>query len=125
MWFLVLGILGVALKYFEVGPVATWSWWIVLIPFALAMAWWAWADASGYTKRKVVEREDARLNAAWQALLAELPEESQPMLRDEQRRRQRRRGYTAQELAEGETAEEDQAALDELPRQGLWVDVEV
>ncbi len=60
MWFLVLGILGVALKYFEVGPVATWSWWIVLIPFALAMAWWAWADASGYTKRKVVEREDAR-----------------------------------------------------------------
>ena len=47
------------------------------------------------------------------------------MLRDEQRRRQRRRGYTAQELAEGETAEEDQAALEELPRQGLWVDVEV
>ena len=46
------------------------------------------------------------------------------MLRDEQRRR-RRRGYTAQELAEGETAEEDQDALDELPRQGLWVDVEV
>ena len=32
-----------------------------------------------------IEREDARLNAAWQALLAELPEESQPMLRDEQR----------------------------------------
>ena len=63
MWFLVLGILGVALKYFEVGPVATWSWWIVLIPFALAMAWWAWADASGYTKRKVVEREDARRQA--------------------------------------------------------------
>ncbi|MEF2551733.1 lysozyme inhibitor LprI family protein [Aurantimonas sp. A2-1-M11] len=32
-----------------------------------------------------VEREDARLNDAWQALLAELPEDSQPMLRDEQR----------------------------------------
>lgn len=63
MWFLVLGILGVALKYFEVGPVGTWNWWIVLIPFALAVAWWAWADASGYTKRKVVEREDARRQA--------------------------------------------------------------
>ena len=60
MWFLVLGILGVALKYFEVGPVGTWSWWIVLIPFALAVAWWAWADASGYTKRKAMEREDQR-----------------------------------------------------------------
>ena len=49
-----------ALKYFEVGFVAQWSWWVVLIPFGLAAAWWAWADASGYTKRKVVERENAR-----------------------------------------------------------------
>jgi len=60
MWFLMLGLLGVALKYFEIGFVATLSWWIVLIPFALAMAWWAWADASGYTKRKVVEKENQR-----------------------------------------------------------------
>ncbi len=60
MWFLMLGVLGVALKYFEVGFVATLSWWIVLIPFALAMAWWAWADASGYTKRKAMERDDKR-----------------------------------------------------------------
>ncbi|WP_313089490.1 aspartate-semialdehyde dehydrogenase [Pseudomonas sp.] len=52
------------------------------------------------------------------------PQEAEQMLRDEQRRRQRR-GYTAQELAEGETADEDQDALEELPRQGLWVDVEV
>lgn len=52
------------------------------------------------------------------------PQEAEQMLRDEQRRRQRR-GYTAQELAEGETAEEDQDALEELPRQGLWVDIEV
>ena len=60
MWFLLLGLLGVALKFFEIGIVATWSWWIVLIPFALAVAWWAWADSSGYTKRKVVEKEDRR-----------------------------------------------------------------
>ena len=60
MWLLMLGLLGVALKYFEVGFVATLSWWTVLIPFALAIAWWAWADASGYTKRKVVERENRR-----------------------------------------------------------------
>jgi small Trp-rich protein len=36
---------------------------VVLIPFGLAAAWWAWADASGYTKRKVVERENARRQA--------------------------------------------------------------
>jgi len=60
MWFLGLGLLGIALKVLEVGVVATWSWWVVLSPFALAVAWWAWADASGYTKRKVIEKENAR-----------------------------------------------------------------
>ena len=63
MWFLMLGVLGVLLKYFEVGPVAQLDWWIVLIPFALALAWWSYADWSGYTKRKVVEREEARKQA--------------------------------------------------------------
>ena len=52
------------------------------------------------------------------------PQESEEMLRDEQRRRQRR-GYTPEELAKGETDQQDQAGLEELPRQGLWVDVEV
>jgi small Trp-rich protein len=26
----------------------------------MAVAWWTWADATGYTKRKAMEREDAR-----------------------------------------------------------------
>lgn len=60
MWFLLLGLLGIGLKYFEVGMVAGWSWWVVLSPFGLALAWWAWADSSGYTKRKVMEREEKR-----------------------------------------------------------------
>ena len=60
MYFLGLGIILLAMKYLELGPVAAWSWWLVLAPFALAVAWWAWADASGYTKRKAMEREDAR-----------------------------------------------------------------
>jgi len=63
MLFLLLGLLGIGLKYFEVGMVAGWSWWIVLSPFALAVAWWAWADSSGYTKRKVIEREERRKHA--------------------------------------------------------------
>jgi len=63
MWFLGLGLLGVALKWLEVGVVASWSWWVVLAPFALAAAWWAFADWSGYTKRKVIEKEEARKQA--------------------------------------------------------------
>ncbi|MEK9801802.1 MAG: TIGR04438 family Trp-rich protein [Curvibacter sp.] len=60
MYFLGLGILLLLMKYLEVDPVATWSWWVVLAPFGLAAAWWAWADASGYTRRKAMEREDQR-----------------------------------------------------------------
>ena len=60
MYFLGLGLILLAMKYLEMGPVATWSWLVVLAPFGLAVLWWAWADASGYTKRKAMEREDAR-----------------------------------------------------------------
>ncbi|MEB0112982.1 TIGR04438 family Trp-rich protein [Variovorax sp. RTB1] len=60
MLFLLIGVLGAVLKYFEVGFIAQWSWWIVLIPFAFAVAWWAYADASGYTKRRVIEKENLR-----------------------------------------------------------------
>ena len=63
MWFLMAGLLGAGLKYFGVDPVAKLDWWIVLVPFGLAAAWWAYADASGYTKRRVVERENARRQA--------------------------------------------------------------
>lgn len=63
MLFLGLGIILLALKYLEIGPVAAWEWWWVLSPFALAAAWWAWADWSGYTKRKAVEKENARKQA--------------------------------------------------------------
>lgn len=52
------------------------------------------------------------------------PQDAEQMLNDERRRRQRR-GYTAKELAEGDTEALDQDALEQLPRQGLWVDVEV
>mgnify|MGYP003604072043 CR=1 FL=1 len=60
MYFLILGVILLLLKYLEIGPVAAWTWVTVLAPFALAAAWWAWADWSGYTKRKAMEKEDAK-----------------------------------------------------------------
>ena len=60
MYFLGLGIGLLLLKWQEIGPVAEWSWWTVLAPFALAVVWWTWADWSGYTKRKAMERDDQR-----------------------------------------------------------------
>lgn len=60
MLFLVIGILLLLLKYFAIGPVVGWSWPIVLSPFMLAVLWWWWADISGHTKRKVMQRDQAR-----------------------------------------------------------------
>jgi len=60
MYFLGLGLVFLVMKYLEVGPVAAWDWWVVLLPFGLAVAWWAWADSTGYTKKKAMERENAR-----------------------------------------------------------------
>ena len=60
MYLLGLGLVFLVMKYLEVAPVAAWDWWVVLSPFGLAVLWWTWADATGYTKKKVMERENAR-----------------------------------------------------------------
>lgn len=60
MYLLGLGIIFTLLKYLEVSPVAAWSWWLVLTPFALTALWWAWADYTGYTKRRIMEKIDKR-----------------------------------------------------------------
>ncbi len=60
MYLLGLGVILLLMKWQEMGPVANWSWWTVLAPFAGAMLWWAWADGTGYTKRKAMEREEKR-----------------------------------------------------------------
>lgn len=56
MYFLGLGILFLVLKLLGLTMVAQWSWWYILAPFGLAVIWWAWADTSGYTKRKEMEK---------------------------------------------------------------------
>lgn len=60
MYLLGLGVVLLLLKYLAFGVVAEWSWWAVLAPFALAVLWWVWADQSGYTKRKAVEKMEQK-----------------------------------------------------------------
>ncbi len=60
MYFLIAGVVLLLLKYLEIGAVAEWSWYVVLAPFALAVVWWTWADWSGYTKKKAMEKMDKR-----------------------------------------------------------------
>ena len=63
MWFLGLGLLFLLLKLQEIAPVAAWPWWGVLAPFGLAVLWWAWADSSGYTKQRAIDKENKRKTA--------------------------------------------------------------
>lgn len=56
MAFLIVGVLLLVLKLAELGPVAGLSWWWVLTPFGLAIAWWAFVDASGLTQRRAMDK---------------------------------------------------------------------
>jgi small Trp-rich protein len=63
MYLLGIGLVFLAMWYLEIAPVAQWPWYVVFAPFALAVLWWWWADWSGYTKKKAVERENAKRKA--------------------------------------------------------------
>ncbi|MEO5771903.1 MAG: TIGR04438 family Trp-rich protein [Burkholderiaceae bacterium] len=56
MWFVVLGVLLIAMKLADIGFVAAWSWWAVLSPFVAAAVWWAYADSSGLTKKREMDK---------------------------------------------------------------------
>jgi len=61
MAMVILGVLLLAMKLGELGPVGHWSWWAVLLPFGLAVLWWSWADSSGWTKRREMNKMDDRV----------------------------------------------------------------
>ncbi len=66
MFFVIVGVLVIALNLLGIGPVAEWTWlltgdlWKFCVPFVLAAVWWAWADGSGYNKRKETEKIEAK-----------------------------------------------------------------
>jgi len=60
MAFVIVGVLLIVMKLTGFGPVAQWSWWLVLAPFVLAVAWWWYADSSGLTKKREIDRMEQR-----------------------------------------------------------------
>jgi small Trp-rich protein len=83
MYLVVLGVLLLVMKLAEFGPVGEWSYWAVLWPFAGAVAWWAFADKSGWTKRREMDKMEERKKLRRQTNLEALG-------MDEKSRRQRR-----------------------------------
>lgn len=60
MYMVVLGVLLLLMKLTDFGPVAGMPWWAVLLPFGLAVLWWTWADASGWTKRREMDKMEQK-----------------------------------------------------------------
>jgi small Trp-rich protein len=66
MLFVIIGVLVIFLHLVGIGPMADWNWdllgdlWKFCVPFALAIVWWAWADVTGYNKRREMEKMEAR-----------------------------------------------------------------
>lgn len=75
MWFVVVGVAMLVMNLAGIGPIGEWTWagfgkaWFVLVPFGLAVLWWAWSDASGRTQRKAMEKVDAKREARRQKSL--------------------------------------------------------
>lgn len=64
MWFVVIGVAMLVMNVAGIGPVGAWTWkehwWALLLPFGLAVLWWLWADSTGWTQRKAMQKVDAR-----------------------------------------------------------------
>jgi small Trp-rich protein len=83
MWFLVLGLLFMALKYLEVGFIAGVTWWWVLAPLGVAFVYWELVDPFfGISKKRAVrqmdERKQARINKQREALYPHLRKGKRP-----------------------------------------------
>jgi small Trp-rich protein len=62
MPFVWIGALLIVLKWLEIGPMAQWSWWWILLPLALAFAWFELIEPLfGLDRRKAVEDQYAKL----------------------------------------------------------------
>lgn len=72
MVFVLIGVLCVVLRlggWVQFHQDDFWAWVIVLSPFALAAAWWAWADASGLTQKRAMDALGAKKEARRQQLM--------------------------------------------------------
>lgn len=55
MWLVWSGVVLLLCKWFEVGPVAEWSWWWVLAPFLAAFVWFEFFEKMFGRDRRQVE----------------------------------------------------------------------
>jgi len=97
----IVGVLLLVAKMAELGPFANWSWWIILAPFAAAALWWQFADTTGLTQRRAMDRMEQRKADRRDKAMAAL---------GLSRRRERQRTKATQEKARLASADPTQQA---------------
>lgn len=64
MWFVILGVILIVLNLLGIGMFGAWvwpgDWWKMCWPFGLAFLWWIYADRSGLTKRREMDKMEQR-----------------------------------------------------------------
>ena len=56
MVFVVIGVLLLLMKLADFGVVGVWTWYVVLLPFGVAALWWWFADTTGWTKQREINK---------------------------------------------------------------------
>ncbi len=54
------GVLLLVAWWADIGPFGRLPWWAVALPFVIAVLWWHFADTSGWTQRRVMEKMERR-----------------------------------------------------------------
>jgi small Trp-rich protein len=111
MWFIIVGVLLIVLKFADVAPVGAMSWWWVLSPFALAAAWWAYADASGMTKRREMDKLEDRKKERRQKSMDALGIDRNRQKREDSAERARRLAANRVEGARAEKREKNEKVV--------------
>lgn len=52
----IVGVLLLLAHLADFGPFGAWPWWAIGLPFLAAVLWWSFADNSGWTQRRVMEK---------------------------------------------------------------------
>ena len=111
MWFIIVGVVLIVLKFADVAPVAGLAWWWVLSPFALAVAWWAYADASGMTKRHEMDKLEDKKKERRQKAMDALGIDRNRQKREDGAERSRRLAANRVESKRTETREKNEKVV--------------
>ncbi|MDE2370844.1 MAG: TIGR04438 family Trp-rich protein [Burkholderiales bacterium] len=107
----VIGLLLLIAKWAEFGIFGHLPWWFVLAPFGLAILWWEFADSSGWTKRKAMEKMAKRKEERREQAL-----ESLGLSRRRERAATKHQRDLARSASADPTMQEDTRPPDEPPR---------